>query len=200
MIVLGPLFIAGGNAPKLFEPIDQPLHLIAQSVDGTIKRPCAVFTALAWEGAADPVLPQVLAIRPTAVTLIADQPARTSFGPSGSWPLHRALLQQGHQQRSLMPLSRRQEPREGLAVALGPQMDFGAEATLAAAQGFCFWAPFFAPAACWWARMIVLSTKWSIQSSRPSASACCLRVSKSFCQTPARFQREKRLATVGQGP
>jgi hypothetical protein len=133
MIVLGSLFIAGGNAPKLLEPIDQPLHLIAQSVDGTIKRSRAVFTALARDGAANPVLPQVLAVRQTTVPLIPDQPVRASFGPPGSWPLNRALLQQGHQQRSLMPLSRRQEPREGLALALGPQMDFGAEAALAAA-------------------------------------------------------------------
>jgi hypothetical protein len=92
-----------------------------------------VFTALARDGAADPVLPQVLAIRPTAVPLIANEPARTSFGPSGAWPLNCTLLQQGYQQRGLMPLPRRQEPGEGLAVALGPEMDFGAEAAPATA-------------------------------------------------------------------
>jgi hypothetical protein len=133
VIVLGSLFIPGGNAPKLFEPIAQPLHPVAQPVDGAIKGSRAMCTVLARDGAANAMLPHVLAIRPTTVPLIADQPARASFRPPGSWPLHRALLQQGYQQRSLMPLSRRQEPREGLALALSPQMDFGAEAALAAA-------------------------------------------------------------------
>jgi hypothetical protein len=146
------------------------------------------------------MLAQVLASRPTAEARIADQAAGSAFGVSRPWPVARPLLQQGHPQRSLMALARRQAPGNGLAGALSAPLDRGPAAPLTAAEGCCLWPPCLTPAACWWARMRVLSTQWSRQLSRPSASPCGWRVSKSFCRRPARFQREKRRATVGQGP
>ena len=133
MVILGALLIAGGNPPKLLEPVDQAFHLAAQSINGPIKRPCALLVPFARNRQADTMPAQVAPNRPTAVGLIAHQAPRAAFGPAAPWPFDRALFQQGHQQRGFMPLPRRQEPGEGLAVALGPQMDFGAEATLAAA-------------------------------------------------------------------
>jgi hypothetical protein len=88
-----------------------------------------------------------------------------------------------------MALARGQDKSDELAVALGPQVDFGAETALTAAECFDLWGPFFAPAACWWARMIVLSTKWIVQSSWPAASACCCKVAKIRRKTPAFCQR-----------
>jgi hypothetical protein len=133
MIVLGALLIPGRNPAILFEAIDQALHLVAQPVDSPIKRPRAALIPFAGNGEADPMLPQVTPDRPTAVGLIAHQAPRAPFGPATTGPFDRPLLQQAHQQRGLMPLPWGQEPGEGVPVALGPQMDVGAEAPLAAA-------------------------------------------------------------------
>ena len=51
-----------------------------------------------------------------------------------------------------------------------------------------------APAACWWARTIVLSRKTS------SKSASSQSLAKMACQTPLSAQREKRLNTEFHGP
>jgi hypothetical protein len=133
MVILGTLLIAGGNPPKLLEPVNQAFHLAAQPINGPIKGPRAVLIPFARNRQADAMPAQVAPNCPTAVGLIADQAPRAAFGPAAPGPFDRPLFQQGHQQRGFMPLPRRQEPGEGLAVALGPQMDFGAEAALAAA-------------------------------------------------------------------
>jgi hypothetical protein len=133
MVVLGALLIAGGDTPKLFEPIDQALHSVAQPVDGPIKGSHSVLTTLTWDREANAMLAQVLANRPTAVALIANNAAGAALGPAGPRALDRPLLHQQHEHRSLMALPRRQQPGEWLAVALGSQMNFGAEAALTAA-------------------------------------------------------------------
>jgi hypothetical protein len=57
----------------------------------------------------------------------------------------------------LVALARRQNKGDRLAVALGPDVDLGAEAALAPAERLGRWVPFFAPAACGWARITVAS-------------------------------------------
>jgi hypothetical protein len=78
------------------------------------------------------VAPQVLSNRPAAIGLIADEPLRTPLGAARPATLHGALSHQGDQDERLMALPRRQDEGEGLALALGPEMDFGAKAALAA--------------------------------------------------------------------
>jgi hypothetical protein len=85
-------------------------------------------------------------------------------------------------------------------MALGPQVDLDAEAALTAASRFNLRVPFFAPAACRWARMSVLSPKGIIQSNWPAASACCCKAAKMRRKMPAFCQRWKRLATVRHAP
>jgi hypothetical protein len=189
MVLRGTLLIAGGKPPKRLEPVDYACHLAAQPLHGPSKGPRAALVPFARHRQADAMSAHVAPKPPTAGGLIAHQAPRAAFGPAAPGPCDRALRQPGHHQRGFMPLPRRQEPGEGLAVALGPPMAFGAAAALAAAEGVCVWAPFLAPAACWWARMLVRSTTWSSPLRRPAASAWGLRVSKSFAQTPARVQR-----------
>jgi hypothetical protein len=76
--------------------------------------------------------PQVVSNRPTALGLIADEPLRKPLGAARPATLHSALGHQGDQDERLMTLPRRQYEGEGLALALGPEMDFGAKAALAA--------------------------------------------------------------------
>ena len=72
------------------------------------------------------------------------------------------------------------------AVLIDQSIDLGAQSSTRTADGVIF-APFFPPAACWWARMIELSMK-AIECGDLAAS-----VSNTFTQTPALAQRLKRL-------
>ncbi len=78
------------------------------------------------------MLPHVLPDRPTALALVTDEPCRAPLG--APWPMafHRALLPEGHKDSCLVALPRGQEKGHRLAVALGAEMDLGAEASLAA--------------------------------------------------------------------
>jgi hypothetical protein len=74
--------------------------------------------------------------------------------------------------------------RQALLIDQG--VDLGAQSSTRTADGVIF-APFFPPAACWWARMIELSM---------NAMECgdlAAKVSKICSQTPALDQRLKRL-------
>ena len=55
-------------------------------------------------------------------------------------------------------LSTRQGEADRDAEATDGEVDLGAQAAARAAKGLIFSPPFWAPAACWWARMMVLST------------------------------------------
>ena len=93
------------------------------------------------------------------------------------------------------------QPRQdGLLMPLGPQMHLGWEVSPTSAEGPGRRVPPFAPAACWCARTMVLSTRCRAQASRPSASACRRKAARTRSQTPAFCQREKRLETVFQEP
>lgn len=72
------------------------------------------------------------------------------------------------------------------AVLIDQGVDFGAQSSTRAADGVIL-APFFPPAACWWARMIELSMN-AIEWGDLAA-----KVSKTCTQTPALAQRLKRL-------
>jgi hypothetical protein len=133
--------------------------------------------------------PQIPAAGPTTTALVAHEPPRTPFGAPHALALDGPLLQQGRKDDGLMPLPRAQEKGDGLAVPLGPQVDFGAEAALTAASRCRLRVPFLAPAACWWARMIVLSTQWIVHSNWPAPSACCCKAAKMRWKTPAFCQR-----------
>jgi hypothetical protein len=64
--------------------------------------------------------------------------------------LDRAALQQGRQVRRFLALTGTQQGTDRLAAAVGAQVEFGGEAAAGATERLIT-APFFAPAACWWA-------------------------------------------------
>ncbi len=143
------LFIARGQAPPLLEPIDQPLHLVPFSVDRAVEWPATALVGLAGDRDADAASPQVRPDLPAAVALVAHDPLRTQAGPPAARPLDRPLRHELREGGRLMALARGEHEGDGLAVALAANVDLGAEAALAPAEGFRRWVPFFAPAACW---------------------------------------------------
>jgi hypothetical protein len=157
-MVRRPLFVARREPPELFQPIDQPLHPVAFAVDRPVERPPAALVRLARNRDPDPAPPQGGPDLAAAVALVTDDPLRAQPRPSTPRPFDRPVLQQLLEGRRLVALTGREHKGDRLAVALGAELDLGAEAALAPSERLGLWVPFFAPAACWWARMTVAST------------------------------------------
>lgn len=83
-------------------------------------------------------------------------------------------------------LPRRQDDPQRQAVLIDQGVDLGAQSSTRTADGVIR-APFFPPAACWWARMMELS----IRCIDPGEAAD--RASNTRTQTPALAQRLNRL-------
>jgi hypothetical protein len=132
MVVGSSFFIPGCNPPTLFEAIDQSLDLTPQPIQGSIKWPRSLLIAFPRNRHADPMPPQVLPNCPTAIALVADEPTRAPLRATWATTFDLTLFHQRDKHGSLMPLPWGEQPGQGLAIALGPQMDFGTEAALTA--------------------------------------------------------------------
>src|SRR5262245_7368909 len=86
-----------------------------------------------------------------------------------------------------------ESPTQRVAQRIDGSMDLGAQSATRAPERL--WALFFwAPAACWWARTVVLSISSACKSASPRIA------SMRRCQTPFLLQREKRVYTLCQLP
>lgn len=108
----------------------------------------------------------------------------TSVGDEGLGGLE--AVGQGFGGGLVRGLTRRQHDPQRQAVLIDQGVDLGAQSSTRTADGVIR-APFFPPAACWWARMIELS----IRCIEPGELAD--RAAKTLNQTPALAQRLKRL-------
>jgi len=157
-MVRRPFFIARCEPPPLLEPVDQPFHPVAFPVDRPVERPCALLVPLMRDRDPDAVPSQIRPDLAAAGAFVAHEPLWAEPRTPATQPFDRPLLHQLLKGGRFVPFTGRQHERYGLAMALGADMDLGAEPTLTATQGFRRWVPLFAPAACWWARMTVAST------------------------------------------
>ena len=136
----------------------------------------------------------------SGVALVARDAARSDARPSAARAPDRALVHERLKDGRFVLLTRSEQDRQRLALAIGLEVHLGREATLAAPQRLGFWVPPFAPAACWCARITDPSTKWTLQSTSPAASAWCWTAAKTRSQMPACCHRQNRLYTVDHGP
>ena len=141
MIVDSAFLITGRQTPRVFQPIDQPLDPLAETVESTIKRASAVFILLSWDGAAEPVAPQVLANLATTIGLVTHETTRPAFGAPAPTPFHSPAFHQGFEGHGFVPLARGEDQRHQLAPAFRANMDFRTEAALTAAERFGLWVP-----------------------------------------------------------
>ena len=95
-------------------------------------------------------------------------------------------VDQGLDGRLVRGLPRREHDPQRQAVLIDQGIDLGAQSSTRTADGVIR-APFFPPAACWWARMMELSIR-CIDPGDPAD-----RASNTRTQTPALAQRLKRL-------
>jgi hypothetical protein len=160
-IVDGPLLIAGGNAPELLEAVDESLDDVPPSVGGLVE-PHPSLAFLARDHDPDPPSMQIPPDPAPTVALVPGNPIGSHTRLSSS-PLDRSLLHQRLDHGLLVALSSGDQQYHRLAVPLGPDVDLGPEASLAPSQCLVGIAQvvdplFCAPAACWWARIMVPST------------------------------------------
>src|ERR1700723_3008717 len=78
-------------------------------------------------------------------------------------------IDEAYELRRVVLLTAGEREDERVAFAISTQMDFCTEPSSAAAERAE--SPFFPPAACWWARITVLSMQCISQSSNPRPSA-----------------------------
>ena len=141
MIVDSAFLIPGRQTPLVFQPLDQPLDPLAETVDSTIKRTSAVFILLSWDGDADPVASQVLANLATTISLVTHETTRPAFGAPAPAPFHSPAFHQGFEGHGFVPLARGEDQRHQLAPTFRANMDFRTEAALTAAERFGLWVP-----------------------------------------------------------
>ncbi len=144
---------------ELLEPIDAALHAVALPIELPVKGALRALVALGRDGAADAMLAQVAADCTAAVALVADEALGASARPtSPARTLDGSCLQERDEDALLVALTSRQQQGEGLAVPLGADVELGGEAASAPPERLLVLPPLTrrAPAACWWARMLVV--------------------------------------------
>src|SRR5581483_11709409 len=194
------LVVAGRQAAELLAAVDQPLHPVPEPVRGPIERAAAPLPPLARDGVADAPPPTVGPLPLPRVAFVSHYPIRPEPRTAAPRAPDRPLLQQPLENRHFVLLARGQHQGQELAVAFRAEMDLRREAALAAPERFGRRVPPLAPAACGCARMTVPSTKWTVQSRCPAASARAWTAASTRSHTPASRQRRKRLYSVDQGP
>jgi hypothetical protein len=197
---LGALVVAGGEGAELLAASEEVLDQMAAAVGGAVEGAGAAFGAALGDGLADAASAQGHAVAVSRVALVAAAPAGADTGSSASRPSDGASVHQLLEDGRFVLLARSEQDGQRLALALGLEVHLGREAALAAPQRFGFRVPPFAPAACWCARITLPSTKWTLQSTSPAASASCWTAAKTRSQTPASRHRQNRLYTVDHGP
>ncbi len=181
--------MARRQAPALLAAIDHALDAVAETVERPREGAGAAFGLRARNGDSHPMLGRLRPNLPAAVALIADDPMGSALGTARATPLDSPGLHAWCQDDRLVPLSRGAHEGHQLATPCGAPVDLGTDPAPAAAQGFGRWAPLFAPAACWWARIIVPSLQGTSPCRWPWASAWACTAAKSWLQMPACCQR-----------
>src|SRR5688572_27747305 len=184
-VLLAAFLVARRERAELLAAADGVLHRVAPAVDGPVEGAGAVLVPAAGDGVPDAAAPAQRPDGAATVALVADDAVRAHARATASGAPDGARRQQPGEDRRLVALPRREHYGEGLAPALGFEVDLGAEAALAAPEGLGRRAPPFAPAACWCARITVPSTNWADQSTWPAASACRCTAANTRSHTPA---------------
>ncbi len=75
-VVVGSLFVSRGYPAQLFQPVDGPLHQVAQPVQCFIERPSAPLIHFPGDGVTNAPPTEIGADLPAAVPLVATDPLR----------------------------------------------------------------------------------------------------------------------------
>src|SRR5215207_9838156 len=144
------MVIAGGNGAPLLQPRPEPLHVVAIGVD-PVRAGDLFLVAPRGDGRASPQVPDVLAKGVAAQASVRHHPFRHPGQTVEEW----------NRMGQLMRLTRSQDEGHRASEPISDHASLGPIPTTRPAQGFTgvplrWRAPFrAAPAAFWWARMLV---------------------------------------------
>ena len=128
-IIVSPLLVPRGNAPELFEPVNQPLDAVPQAITGVVKRAATLFIRTPRNRVPHAALAQIGTNGIGTVGLVACQPFGTQFGTPWTGSIDGALLHQWLECNSLMALTGGQDEGHRLSVALTAHVHLGGKAT-----------------------------------------------------------------------
>ena len=169
----GQLVVTSRHAATVLDSVDEAFDYVAELIPLAIV-PADAMSAARWNHGLGTDGANLVAQWVTIVSLIADHVPRFE------------VFQQDLGAGYVMPLPFRQMQLGRLAPAVDRDVDLSAETAAGTSKSLGVLPP-FAPAACWWARTIVESSRRSDKSvSPPSASS-------TRPQTPRLHQRLNRL-------
>lgn len=171
----GEFLEAGGDAAEVFELVEVSLDQVALAidcpVDGTLNLPIALGRNMCCSTARFDPLDQCDCVIPTVRHHMRGVPQAVDECGGGGL---------------VAGLSGADRQSDRQTCLIHDRVDLGAQSATRTTDGVIR-APFFPPAACWWARMIELSMN-AMDSGDLAAKAL-----KTFTQTPALAHRLKRL-------
>jgi hypothetical protein len=182
---LGRLVVPCGHGPELLQLVDEPLDPVAEPVQRAVERGGLLAHRVRGDDRQDPSHQQLPPDPVGVVARVADQAADA----------RRHVLEQGPERAGLVRLPGREDDGQGQAAGVAAEVQLGREPAARSAQGLTVPPP-FAPAACWWARIVVPSSI----CSRSSAAPLPARAWNTASNTPRSRQRAKRRQTVFRLP
>src|SRR3954468_4388598 len=122
-IVGGTLFVSGGDASKVLQPVDHALDDVALAVCLAVEVGLATLVGLGRDHRGDAALAQGLPDAPAAVSFVAGQLGWPQARPALADAADRAAVDQGGDRLAVMHLAAGQGERDRLAVALAAHVD-----------------------------------------------------------------------------
>jgi hypothetical protein len=113
----------------LFETIDESFNAIALAVNGFVEGTFTTHVTSLGNGEADTPSAQKATNGSATIPFVPCDASGAYLRPTATWSLDCALAHQGFEGCGFVALSGGQEQRDGFALALGSQMDLGAEST-----------------------------------------------------------------------
>lgn len=148
MVVRRAFLVASGDPAILLELVEQPFHPVPLAIRRLVEARRTPLVLLARNHRPNATPPQRCPHGVAAVPLVADQPQGAQPRSPTTGSFDRSPFRQGRQRLLVVPLPSGQDEDDRLALALGPDVDLGAEAAPRATERFGLWVPPFAPAAC----------------------------------------------------
>ena len=164
-ITVGSFIISCSNGAELLESVNEPFDPIPHLIGFTVKGAASFVIALPRDGHMDAMLCQIIPDPLGAETLVSHEAIGTYPWPPAVEPPDRPVFHKVKELGRVMSLAWSEGECYRLAFSFCPEVDLGREPTSTTAKSLSMLPPFFAPAACWWALIIVVSTKWIVQST-----------------------------------
>lgn len=196
----------GAQAPFDHVPVavEDPVEDGRPTTEGSAPSAVVRLVAALGDRDGDAPAPQHEADRPAGIGLVAQHTVRCRARAARDGARDTDPVEDLTERGGVVDVAGREHDRERQAAAVDGQVDLGGQSASGAAEGLArlraarifqfvpVCGPLLrAPAACWWARLIVESTA-TVHSTRPTASSRTWTCSSSLAQVPSVSQREKR--------